>query len=136
MADAASIAADMVEKVNSRDIDGFREMLHPDYTYQGAGGPVEKGVDAGVAVVETFTNAFPDLKLAITNQYTDDDISVLEFTATGTHKAELQGIPATGKFVTVHVCDVVTIRDGKVVGEREYYDQLGMMQQLGVIPES
>jgi ketosteroid isomerase-like protein len=29
---------------------------------------------------------------------------------------------------------VVTVRDGKVIGEREYYDQLGMMQQLGAIP--
>jgi steroid delta-isomerase-like uncharacterized protein len=136
MADAAAIAADMVEKVNRRDIEGFREMLHPDYTYQGAGGPVEKGVEAGVGVVVTFTTAFPDLKLTITNQYSDGDVSVVEFTATGTHKAELQGIPATGKSVTVNVADVVTVRDGKVLGEREYYDQLGMMQQLGVIPES
>jgi steroid delta-isomerase-like uncharacterized protein len=136
MADAAAIAAEMVEKVNRRDIEGFRKMLHPDYTYQGAGGPVEKGVEAGVGVVEAFTTAFPDLKLTITNQYTDGDVSVVEFTATGTHQAELQGIAATGKSITVKVADVVTVRDGKVLGEREYYDQLGMMQQLGVIPES
>jgi steroid delta-isomerase-like uncharacterized protein len=136
MADTAAIAAEMVDKVNQRDIDGFREMLHPDFTYQGAGGPVQHGIDVGVGVVETFTTAFPDLKLTITNQYTDGDVSVVEFTATGTHKAELEGIPATGKSVTVKVVDVVTVRDGKVLGEREYYDQLGMMQQLGVIPES
>jgi steroid delta-isomerase-like uncharacterized protein len=136
MADAAAIAAEMVEKVNKRDIEGFREMLHPDYTYQGAGGPVQKGVEVGVGVVVTFTTAFPDLRLTITNQYSDGDVSVVEFTATGTHKAELEGIPATGKSITVKVADVVTVRDGKVLGEREYYDQLGMMQQLGVIPES
>jgi steroid delta-isomerase-like uncharacterized protein len=136
MADAAAITAEMVEKVNKRDIEGFREMLHPDYTYQGAGGPVQKGVQVGVGVVVTFTTAFPDLRLTITNQYSDGDVSVVEFTATGTHKAELEGIPATGKSITVKVADVVTVRDGKVLGEREYYDQLGMMQQLGVIPES
>jgi steroid delta-isomerase-like uncharacterized protein len=136
MADAAAIAAEMVEKVNKRDIEGFREMLHPDYTYQGAGGPVQKGVQVGVGVVVMFTTAFPDLRLTITNQYSDGDVSVVEFTATGTHKAELEGIPATGKSITVKVADVVTVRDGKVLGEREYYDQLGMMQQLGVIPES
>ena len=135
MADAAAIAAEMVEKVNTRDIEGFREMLHPDYTYQGAGGPVQQGVEVGVGVVETFTKAFPDLKLTITSQYTEGDVSIVEFTATGTHEAELEGIPATGKSVTVKVADVVTVRDGKVLGEREYYDQLGMMQQLGVIPE-
>jgi ketosteroid isomerase-like protein len=42
--------------------------------------------------------------------------------------------PGEGKSVTVQVVDVVTVRDGKAVSEREYYDQLGMMQQLGVIP--
>lgn len=136
MADAAAIAVEMMEKVNTRDIQGFREMLHPDYTYQGAGGPVQKGIEVGVGVVQTFTTAFPDLKLTTTNQYTDGDVSVIEFTATGTHKAELEGIPATGKSMTVKVVDIITVRDGKVLGEREYYDQLGMMQQLGVIPES
>ena len=136
MADAAALAAEMIEKVNTRDIEGFREMLHPDFTYQEAGGPVQKGVEIGVGVVESFTTAFPDLKLTITNQYTDGDVSVVEFTATGTHQGELDGIPATGKAVTVQVVDVVSVRDGKIVGEREYYDQLSLMQQLGVIPES
>lgn len=136
MADAAAIAAEMVEKVNSRDIQGFREMLHPDYTFQDAGGPVQKGVEVGVGVVQMYTTAFPDLKLTITNQYTDRDVSIVEFTATGTHQAAMEGIAATGKTMAVKVADVITVRDGKVLGEREYYDKLGMMQQLGVIPQS
>jgi steroid delta-isomerase-like uncharacterized protein len=134
MADAAAIAAEMLEKVNTRDIDGFRELLHPDYTYQGADGVEIKGPDVGVAVVQTFTTAFPDLRLTLTHQHTDGDVSIIEFTATGTHEAELEGIPATGKRVTLNAVDVVTVRDGKVVSEREYFDQLTMMQQLGVIP--
>jgi steroid delta-isomerase-like uncharacterized protein len=134
MADAAALAAEMVEKVNTRDIDGFRELLHPDYAYRGADGIEQKGPDVGVGVVEMFTTAFPDLTLALKNQYTDGDVSVIEFVATGTHQAELEGIPATGKSIRVNVVDVVTVRDGKIIGEREYYDQLGMMQQLGVIP--
>jgi steroid delta-isomerase-like uncharacterized protein len=134
MADAAALALEMLDKVNTRDLEGFRELLHPDYTYQGAGGPEQKGVDVGVGVVETFTTAFPDLRLTLVHQHTDGDVSVLEFNARGTHQAELEGIPATGKTVEVKVIDVVTVRDGKIVSEREYYDQLGMMQQLGVIP--
>jgi steroid delta-isomerase-like uncharacterized protein len=134
MADAAALALEMLEKVNTRDLEGFRELLHPDYTYRGADGVEHQGPDVGVGVVETFTTAFPDLKLTLVHQYTDGDVSVIEFKATGTHRAELEGIPATGKSINVNVIDVVTVRDGKVVGEREYYDQLTMMQQLGVIP--
>lgn len=134
MADAAAIALEMLEKVNARDLDGFREALHPDYTYRGADGVEQKGPDVGVGVVETFTTAFPDLKLTLRHQFTDGDVSIVEFRATGTHRAELEGIPATGKSIDVNVIDVITVRDGKVLSEREYYDQLGMMQQLGVIP--
>ena len=61
-------------------------------------------------------------------------MSFIEATATGTHQAELEGIPATGKFVTMTLANAITVKDGKVVGEREYYDQLSLMQQLGVIP--
>ena len=134
MADAAAIAIEMLDKVNTKDIDGFRDLLHPDYTYRGADGVEHQGVDVGVGVVVSFTTAFPDLNLALRHQYTEGDVTIIEVTATGTHQAELEGIPATGKSVSVDVIDVVTVKDGKVLGEREYYDQLSMMQQLGVIP--
>src|SRR5262249_23040164 len=117
MSDAAAIARGMLDKVNARDIDGFREMLHSEYTYCGPGGVEHEGADVGVAVVTTFTTAFPDLKLMLTHQYTDGDVSILEFRATGTHQAELEGIAPTGKSVTVDAIDVVTVRDGRVVSE-------------------
>jgi steroid delta-isomerase-like uncharacterized protein len=134
MADAAAIAIEMLDKVNARDIEGIRDLLHPDYTYCGADGVEQKGVDVGVGVVVTFTTAFPDLQLALRHQVTDGDVTVIEMTATGTHQAELEGIPATGRSVEVVVADVITVKDGKVISEREYYDQLSLMQQLGVIP--
>jgi steroid delta-isomerase-like uncharacterized protein len=134
MADTAAIAREMLDKVNQRDIDGFRDLLHPDYTYCGADGVEHAGVEIGVGVVETFIAAFPDLELHLRHQYTEGDVSFIEATATGTHQAELEGIPATGKFVTMTLANAITVKDGKVVGEREYYDQLSLMQQLGVIP--
>ena len=61
-------------------------------------------------------------------------MSTIEFTGRGTNTGELMGMPATNKGIDVIVCDVIEVRDGKVYREREYYDQLTMMQQLGVIP--
>ena len=45
-------------------------------------------------------------------------------------KNELMGFAPTGRKVTVPICDVIEVRDGKVYAEREYFD----MQQLGVAP--
>jgi predicted ester cyclase len=59
---------------------------------------------------------------------------VVRWTARGTHKGELMGIPATGKPVVVTGMDIFHISSGKVVESWTNWDALGMMQQLGVIP--
>ena len=44
------------------------------------------------------------------------------------------GIPPTGKFVTVSEIIIDWLTDGKIVESWRLFDQMGMMQQLGVIP--
>jgi predicted ester cyclase len=60
------------------------------------------------------------------------DTVVTEFIARGTHRGELMGISPTNRKVAVPVCNITEFRDGKVYAEREYYDTIYMMQQLGV----
>ena len=55
---------------------------------------------------------------------------------TATHKGELQGISATGKKVSISASDFVTIINGKLVGHWVDTDQLGLMQQIGVLPSA
>jgi steroid delta-isomerase-like uncharacterized protein len=134
MADAAAVHRAYLDAVNRHDLAGVRGMFHPDYTYRGADGVEHRGPDAGVAQVQGFLAAFPDLRLDPGPHHACGDVSVLEVTARGTHRGDLGGIPATGKSVEVVVCDVVEVRDGKIHREREYYDAMTMMQQLGAIP--
>lgn len=54
-------------------------------------------------------------------------------TAIGTHQGEFAGIPATGVQTTVTIISIDRIADSKVVESRNFGDQLGFMQQLGVI---
>ncbi|MBA3489418.1 MAG: ester cyclase [Longispora sp.] len=133
MANATDVHQEMFDAVKRKDFTALRKTYHPDYLYMGPDGVEQKGAEAGVAVAEMYTTAFPDLALEIRHQCTsNNDVSVMELTVRGTHRAELEGIPATGKKVEMVVCNVVEIRDGKVYREREYYDNLTMMQQLGV----
>jgi predicted ester cyclase len=62
------------------------------------------------------------------------DVIVMRFTARGTHRGELLGIPATGKSVTFQGIIVDRLRDGKIVDCHEMCDGLGLLQQLGMIP--
>ena len=52
----------------------------------------------------------------------------------GTFDGPMGDIPPTGKSATVQMTAMVHIRDGRIVEEWELFDQLGMLQQIGVIP--
>jgi steroid delta-isomerase-like uncharacterized protein len=135
MADATRLHREMLDAVMAQDLGKLRSLYHPDYVYMAADGVEQKGADAGVAVAETYTHAFPDLAFEVRSQYAaSGDVSVIEMTARGTHKEALGDIPATGRQVEVFVCNVIEARDGKVYREREYYDRLAIMEQLGVAP--
>lgn len=57
-------------------------------------------------------------------------------TAYGRHEGELFGIPATGREIRVTGIAIWRVRDGRIVEHWHETDQLGLMQQLGVIPSS
>ena len=60
----------------------------------------------------------------------------MEFIGRGTHTGDLMGIAPTGRQMTINVCTILTVRNDKIVSEREYMDMMTMMQQLGVVPAS
>jgi steroid delta-isomerase-like uncharacterized protein len=136
MNEAAALQLEMFDAVQARDFARLRELYHPDYVYMAGDGTEHKGADAGVAVAELYLRAFPDMEFEIRHHFAAGDrAAVLEITARGTHQAELDGVPATGRAVEVVVCNVVEAEDGLIIREREYYDGLVIMRQLGVIDD-
>ncbi len=59
---------------------------------------------------------------------------VTRWTASGTHAGAFQGIAPTGRKVRVAGTDIDRILDGRTVECWAHFDQLGLMQQLGVVP--
>ena len=81
-----------------------------------------------------FYGAFPDLNHSVDDTVAEGDKVVVRFTIRGTHTGSFMGIPATGKSITVGAVVVFHVVNGKVAELRAQFDQMGMMQQLGVIP--
>jgi steroid delta-isomerase-like uncharacterized protein len=133
MPNVAELHRAVYEAINARDLERLREIYHADCVYVTGDGVEQRGVDAVLAAVTTFTGAFPDLAIEIRRQHAaGDDVSIVEYTFAGTHRGELEGIAATGKAIEVVSCSVVEVRDGRIVVERDYYDTLALMTQLGV----
>ncbi|MDO8614487.1 MAG: ester cyclase [Dehalococcoidia bacterium] len=134
MSDAASIARELIDAWNRRDFARYRQLLHSDYSYTGGDGQTQKGPEAGLAVAQMYATAFPDAKSDVQRIHAAGDVAIAEFIARGTHQGDLMGIAPTGRRVEVPICNVIEVRDGKVYAEREYFDVMHMMQQLGVVP--
>jgi hypothetical protein len=62
---------------------------------------------------------------------------VARFTGEGTNDGALGGFPATGRQWTLPICEMWHFdADGSVVGGEIYYDQVSLLTQLGLLPES
>ena len=92
------------------------------------------GPEGAKQLVTVYRNAFPDIRFTVDEQIAEGDKVVTRWTAHGTNKGELLGMPATGKSSTVTGIVVDRIANGKIAESWGIFDQFGMMQQLGVIP--
>ena len=93
------------------------------------------GVEGLKQQMEMFLTAFPDLKITAEDIVAEGDRVAVRWTATGTHRGDLMGIQATGKQVTISGMEILRIVDGKAVEHWEVFDQMSMMQQLGVVEQ-
>ncbi|MGH2543748.1 MAG: ester cyclase [Ardenticatenaceae bacterium] len=93
-----------------------------------------RGREGAKQYVATLRAGFPDIHFTIEDQIAEGDRVVTRWTAHGTHTGNFQGIPPSGKQVRVTGTDVDRIADGKAVECWTNVDELGMMQQLGVVP--
>lgn len=122
----------MFDAVRARDLEALRDMYHPEYSYTGADGVPVHGPAASVRIVDAYTRAFPDLQIVCRHEFAAGaEHSVIEFTVAGTHRGPLHDIPATGRSIEIAACNVVEIRDGRILREREYFDTHALLHQLG-----
>ncbi len=95
------------------------------------------GLSAGAAGVrrdiEMFASAFPDMHVTIEDLIAEGDKVAARYYWTGTHQGAFAEIAPTGKQVRVRGLDIWRMQDGKCVEHWNIEDNLGLMQQLGVI---
>src|SRR3972149_11089421 len=79
------------------------ELIANDHVNSGPGTlpGLPTGPEGSKQFVTVYRNAFPDAHFTIDEQIVEGDKVVTRWTASGTHKGELVGIPATGKSSTV-----------------------------------
>ena len=92
------------------------------------------GLEGLMDVLRGLRQAFPDMRWSVEEQIEEGDRVVTRFEWTGTHQAEIFGVPPTGRQVTVWGVVIDKFDGDKVKSTRIIMDSLGLMSQLGVFP--
>jgi steroid delta-isomerase-like uncharacterized protein len=138
---ATDLGREGVEAFNAGDWDRLRDTLAPDAEYDEPGTQRQAhGQDEIVAINRGWKEAFPDAHGTITSAFGTDEDAALEITWEGTHTGTLASpmgdVPPTHRRVMIKASQLIRAPGGKVQSTHHYFDVLGMMAQLGLMPET
>ena len=121
------------EAVNQKNLAVFDELLTPEVVFHNASTTMQ-GLEAYKQFLSMYMTAFPDLQFTVEDMIAEGDTVVARFTTRGTHQGNLMGIPPTGKQGNGTGIFIDRIVNGKAVEQWFNTDDLGLLQQLGVVP--
>ncbi len=132
-----AIVRRFVEEVQSGgDIDAIDELCSPEFINHTAPPGVPSNCEGIKQVMAMFRQAFPDSHFAVEDMVAEGDKVVVRFRGRGTHQGETEAFgPPTGKRMEITGITIKRLSEGKIVEAWTNFDALGMMQQLGLIPE-
>jgi steroid delta-isomerase-like uncharacterized protein len=140
MSDTRSAFEAWLEAFNAHDEAAIRANTADNCIFEGPGGARIEGVDAVTGYAMTWLKAFSDAKLTVHTLAVDGEWAAMTGAFTGTHDGTLSSpdgdIPATGRTLNGRCSQVVRFADGKAVEEYLYYDQMDVVTQLGLMPET
>ncbi len=128
-----TIAQRTFDALNRRDLDAVVAYCTPDCRFHGWA-PQTLDVDGYKAAMSALLAGFPDSRFPIDDIIAEGNKVVVRHSLQGTHQAEFQGIPATGKQVRVNAIAIFRLENGAAAELWLNADFMGMMQQLGVVP--
>lgn len=134
--DNKAAARRFLECFSSGDLDGLDEIMAEDYVDHDPYNPHgQEGLEGVKKLISMYREGFPDLTFEIEDVLAEGDKVVVRWTGTGTHQGEVMGVPGSGKTSTVSGISIDRFENGKAVEGWTCWDTLGMLQQIGAIPE-
>ena len=121
------------EAVQTGNFEAFKEVVSPEnIDHDPAAGQVQ-GPEGYRMFFSGMRTAFPDMSVALETVVADEDSIAFAYTLTGTHTGPLMGHAPTGKKIKIRGMQISKFKDGKMVERWGSSDELGMLQQLGLL---
>ncbi len=112
------------------------ELFTPNYTHHDPSTPdFGPGPESEKKRATLYRTAFADFRLTIEDLIAEGETVMARWSCRGTHKGDLGGIAPTGKQFAISGISIARFSGGKMAEGWINWDALGLMQQLGVVPE-
>jgi steroid delta-isomerase-like uncharacterized protein len=123
------------EIINKRRLDLFNDSNFTTDIVMHAN-PDIVGIDSARAYYANYLTGFSNITFTIRDVFGQGDKLVKHWNFKGTHTGIFFGIPPTGKTVNIDGVTLVRMQNGKIAEERDFFDNLDFMTQLGLMPAS
>ena len=123
---------DCFEEASKGNVDALEEILSPDYVLHPEG---VRGAAGLAEMVSGYREAIAGLNVTIDQQFTDGDHVATRYTLRGRHEGELMGAEPTGRDLEFTGLTISRCRDGRIEEEWELVDVVGLLKQVGALPE-
>ena len=120
---------------NERKNELAEELFTADHVMHDPQVPAGVGPQGMADVVAVYQEGV-DGHWAIEEIFSADDRVVVRWTGSGTHVGTVNGIPPTGRKISVDAITIHRMADNKIAESWEVWDTLGFLQQLGVVPSN
>jgi steroid delta-isomerase-like uncharacterized protein len=122
------------EFYNQGNVETAEQFFADTYVHHDPASPQVRDRDGLKANLRAFLAGCPDLHITTDQLLAEGDMVTKRWTYHATHTSDLSGLPPTGKRITMSGLELFRLADGKIVESWLGYDNLSLMQQLGVIP--
>jgi predicted ester cyclase len=131
------LALIVIEALNARDLEPWSQKLSEEYAAEYPGVPVLNKTQS-LGYNRRFVIAFPDTHFQVHSVVAQGDQVFIHWTVSGTQTERLatvtgRTIPPTRRRATVSGVLLTQVRDGEIVREGWYWDQLSLLDQLGIM---
>jgi len=133
-ADNKAVVMRLIDAWNAGDIDALMTFWSPSMVHHGREGVTDAGRTA--QEMRRFLAAFPDLRMELHSVVAEGDMVATRMTVRATHRGEYLGIPPTGRTIESALMGQLRFSEGEVVDHWGVADALGIMLQLGLVPQN
>jgi steroid delta-isomerase-like uncharacterized protein len=119
----------IINRGNSEWIDRY---MSDDYVHHD--GAATRNREEFKAYFAGMREGFPDFRFEVEEEIAEGNLVVQRVTFTGTHEGMFNGVPPTGRHVSLAGFDLFRVENGKVVEQWSVFDTAAMLDQLGLLP--